>query len=251
MRPVFGGRAVLVVALVALMPVAACGKKSGENRTSPTPSTTAAIGARTLVGRAHVTGTLVVMAAGAAAYDPIPTPFTLTVPDAGRGGLDLPRAIVNGASNAIVWTGGRPLPVTGTCMLDVGEADTMVDDAGAHIALDGGVRTLTSGSCGFGSSVAVGAHGLSNPVPSVQFTLPSASNFTTSGGATVTVPAPRRYEGRSGRLELKGALKVLTEDNSFRTTSLTLSTGKWVVTLTKGSPSGYQLVADLEGKMAL
>ncbi|MBA2607463.1 MAG: hypothetical protein H0U92_00820, partial [Actinobacteria bacterium] len=97
---------------------------------------------------------------------------------------------------------------------------------------------------------AVGSKGLSNPAPSVQFSLPSDSNFTTSGGATVTVPAVRRYEGRSGRLELKGPLKVLTEDTTFNTTSLALSSGTWVVTVTsKGNPAQLSVVADLEGKL--
>ena len=234
--------------LAALIPLTACSKKSDGGDAAS--STTSTVGTRTVVGRAHVTGTVLVMAAGDASYDPIPTPFTFTVPDAGRGGLDLPEALVDGKSNAIVWTGGRPLPVTGTCMLDVGAADTTVDAGGAHIALDGAVRALTAGACAFGSSVAVGAHGLSDPVPSVQFTLPTESNFTTSGGATVTVSGPRRYEGRSGQLELKGALKVLTEDTTFNAKSLTLSSGKWVVTLTsKGDPTRFDVVADLEGTL--
>lgn len=247
MRHVLGRRVAIAVVLVAFLPVAACGKTSTSSNNEPTPTSG---GALVVSGRAHVTGTITSMSAGGASVDPIPTPFTFTVPDAGRGGLDLPQATVNGATNAIVWAGGRPLPVSGTCQLDVGEAATTVDAGGAHIALDGAVRALTAGTCAFGSSVAVGTHGISNPVDSVRFTLAKEATFTTSGGATVSVPAARRYEGRNGQLELKGPVKVVTEDRVFNTNSLTLTSGTWVVTVTSlGTPAVLQVEADLEGNI--
>jgi predicted small lipoprotein YifL len=250
MRHVFGGRAAAVVAVLALAPLAGCGQKSHSSAppsSAGAPTTTAT---RTLTGKAHVTGTVTLMKAAAASFDPIPTPFTLTVPDAGRGGLDLPQAVVDGAVYAIVWSGGRPLPVTGTCKLDASPAPTTVDAAGAHIALDGGVRSFTAGSCAFGSSVAVGSNGISKPVASVQFSLPKDSDFTTSGGAAVTVPAGRRYEGRNGGLQLTGPLHVVTEDDEFDAASVALAAGTWVVTVTSsGNPAVLHVVADLEGNI--
>ena len=250
MRHVFGGRAALALALLSLVPLAACGDES-DDPDSASPTTTAAGAAtRAITGKAHVTGVISLMVAGAAAFDPISTPFTITVPDAGRGGLDLPKAIVNGTEKAIVWNGGRPLPVTGECMLDAGEAAMTLDSGGAHIALDGGVRELTAGACAFGSSVAVGAAGLSSPVDSVRFTLPRVSDFTTTGGAAVTVPAARRYEGRKGGVELTGPRHVQTENDEFNASFLNLTTGTWVVMVTSsGNPAVLRVVADLEGNM--
>ncbi|MEY2399047.1 MAG: hypothetical protein QOJ00_2221 [Actinomycetota bacterium] len=250
MRHVLGRRAALALALTALVPLAACNKK-GHDATSAATSTSAARAKVTPIsGKAHVTGTITLMKAPAASYDPISTPFTFTVPDAGRGGLELPQALVSGKPNAIVWTGGRPLPVTGTCKLDPGEAATTVDSGGAHIALDGKVRALTAGTCAFGSSVAVGSHGISNPVDSVSFSLPADSDFTTSGGAAVTVPAARRYEGRDGGIELSGPLQVETETDKFDATSLSLTAGTWVVNImNSGTPAALHVVADLQGTM--
>ena len=238
---------VAAVALVASS-LAACGGKKGDS-SSPTTTSTSAAKPESIQGKANVVGDITTMSASGAAIDPIATPFTFTVPDAGRGGLDLPQAIVDGKSNAIVWTGGRPLPVTGTCKLDVGEADVQVGGTGAQISLDGAVRALTAGTCAFGSSVAVGAHGISNSVDSVSFTLPRDADFTTSGGAAVVVPAARRYEGRTGKLGLAGRLRVTTVDDEFNAASLSVVTGTWVVTVSATNAGVLHVVAAVEGSL--
>ena len=253
MGRVFGGLAVVGAALLAATSLAACGGKGDDKGASDASGTTAVTGKpQTIQGKAHVTGAVTAVYGVQSSLEPIPAPFTITVPDAGRGGLDLPSALVGGKPNAIIWSGGRPLPVTGTCGLDVGEANVTVDSAGAHIALDNQARAFTKGTCTFGSSVAIGSHGLSSPAASVTFTLPQAADFTTTGGATVTVPAARRYEGHEGsKLGLIGPMHVETETDEFDAAGVALSSGTWVVTISATKTGAMQIDAALEGALVV
>ena len=220
---------------VALLAVFAACSHAASPSTAPTTTATLAAAGEvvTVTGITHVSGTFASLDSPSATTDPLATPFTLTVPDAGRGGFSISDAIVDGKPQTIVWSGGRPLPVTGACTLDVGEAHIGVTATTAIAFLDGGVRALTAGTCAFGSSVAVGARGLASSVDSVQFRLPADASFEPNGGTQVSVPPARHYEGRRGNATLTGAFTVTSKaGETWRATKVVLGAGTWIVDVT-------------------
>jgi hypothetical protein len=184
--------------------------------------------------------------------DPLPTPFTVTVAEAGRGGFSISDAIVDGKPQTIVWSGGRPLPVTGACKLDVGEIPLTLTPANAAYALDGGVRALTTGDCAFGSSVAVGKSGLSTSEPSVQFRLPTDATFEPTGGAMVTASPVGHFEGHHGSATSAGAFTVTTPNgDTFHATKVTLGNGTWVLDVTRTATNALHVEAQFDGDLTV
>ncbi|HVV38304.1 MAG TPA: hypothetical protein VHC63_16975 [Acidimicrobiales bacterium] len=246
------GRAV-VLAAASLVLFSGCNHAAAGHAGAPTTtSTTTAAGAHTYRGTAQFTGTLTAFRAPDALTDPIPTPFTLTVPDAGRGGFTITGADIDGDEETIVWSGGRPLPVTGTCGLDVGEVPVVLTPAGATFAIDGGARALTAGDCMFNSSVAVGNGGLAEPVPSVSFLLHTDAAFKPTGGTSVTVGPVRRYEGHRGAAEATGTFTVTTQrGDTWRATRVTLGNGTWILDVTKAASGALAVQAQFSGDLTV
>ena len=248
MRFVSGRLLALGLVSSMLVSAAACSSKD-EPAAVKTDDTTQKV--KSVEGRAHIEGEITKMVAVAASFDAINPPFTIEIPEVGRGGLQMQEAIVDGKEKSIVWSGGRPLPVTGVCSLDVGEADVIIDQGTLVIALDGDYRTLNAGSCKFGSSVAVGdaGDGLGEPVDSYKFNLDEAAEFQTSGGATVAATGVRKYDGRRGGLGLIGNFTITTESGKkYKTKRLGLDVGFWSVTLSNGSsPTKLKAVSDIDG----
>jgi hypothetical protein len=229
----------------------ACAHRA-EPRHEGAPSSTAASGPVAYSGTAHVSGTLATFAAPAALTDPIAAPFTITVAEPGRGGFHIAGAIVDGHPDTIVWSGGRPLPVTGACRLDVGEAPIDIATGVARFALDGGVRALTPGDCAFGSSVAVGSGGLATPEPSVRFRLVKDTPFEPSGNAAVAVNPVGHFEGRHGSAAVTGNFTVTTpRRDSWRATKVTMASGTWVVDVTRTAANALVVEAQFDGGLTI
>lgn len=240
------------VLVLTFLLLGACTHTTPRSAPATTTTTLAAAGqVVTLTGITHVSGTFASLDSASATTDPLATPFTLTVPDAGRGGFSIAGAVVNGKPETIVWSGGRPLPVTGTCTLDVGETHIGVTTSTAIVWLDGGVRALTAGTCAFGSSVAVGASGLASPEPSVSFQLPQDATFEPSGGTQVSVPPARHYEGRHGDASLAGTFTVTSKaGDTWHATKVVLGKGTWLADIT-ATPTGMHVEAQFDGDQTI
>ena len=198
-----------------------------------------------------MSGDLTALAGDEALTDKIATPFTFTVADAGRGGFSISGAVVDGKPQTIVWSGGRPLPVSGACQLDVAEAKLDLTTSGATFALDGAVRALTAGACSFGSSVAVGSGGLASPQDSVSFRLPQDATFEPTGQTKVTVGPTRHFEGHRGSASVRGAFAVSTTTDDWRASQVALGNGTWFADVTKTANGSLHLEAQFEGDLTI
>lgn len=243
------GRMVLL-GLAGLLVTASAACSGGGDKKSDTTGTTVNE-ASSVEGVVRIEGTISKMVATAASFDAINPPFTIEIPEVGRGGLQIAEAPVGGKLKSIVWSGGRPLPVTGSCALDVGEADVLIEAGSLVVGLDGDYRTLSAGKCKFGSSVAVGdaeSGELGEPVDTYSFSLDEATEFTTSGSATVAASAARKYEGRRGQLGLIGKLKITTKGKTRSAGRLGFDRGAWIATVTNTSdPNVMKVVVEGEG----
>lgn len=219
-----------------------------ETTVGPTPPSTSTTFPLT-PGRARVTGTLTAAIATGAGGDPVLPPFTIAVPEAGQGGLTLPGVTVDRRTQTIEWTGGRPLPVTGSGPgLDAKPARVSIDLATITWFLDGAPRAFLGGPYQLGSAVAVGGEGLAAPRDTVAFLAPlTGAAFTTRGGAVAQVPARKlRIESPDGTLELSGQLTIETTTVTRPLPTLRFGPGRYVVELTP-VPGGYAINAALEG----
>ena len=197
-------------------------------------------------GRARITGTLTNLTAVDARGDAIAPPFTITVPEAGRGGLTLPDVEVDGRPQTIEWSGGRPLPVTGRGGMNVDATTVNVDANGIYWALDGSPRLLEPGTYTLGSTVAVGSAARDR----VAFRAGPGDGLQTSGGATAVVtPRAIRIESPRGTLDLRGSLTVETATVTRPLPTLRFGPGTYVVELTP-APGGYTISASLDGALA-
>lgn len=245
---------------VLLLTGAACSGGSGDD---PTTTDATTPGKTSVEGVVRIEGTITTMVATAASFDAINPPFTIEIPEVGRGSLEVFEANVGGKLKSIVWSGGRPLPVTGTCALDVGEADIQISEGTLVVGLDGNFRTLNAGKCKFGTSVAVGdaeSGELGEPIDSYSFNLDEAVEFQTSGGATVAASAARKFEGRArieqsdagerltGQLGLIGKLTVTANGKKHSAGRLGFDDGAWIATVTTtNDPTVMKVVVEGEG----
>lgn len=219
-----------------------------DTTVGPTPPSTSTTFPLT-PGRARVTGTLTSAMATGAGGDPVSPPFTIAVPEAGAGGLTLPGVTVDGRTQTIEWTGGRPLPVAGSGPgLDAKPARVTIDPSTITWFLDGAPRAFYGGRYQLGSAVAVGGEGLAAPRDTVAFFAPlEGAAFTTRGGAVAQVAARRlRLESRSGTLELTGQLAIETATVTRPLPMLRFGPGVYVMELTPVA-GGYTVNAALEG----
>lgn len=240
--------AALAVALLAasLAGLAVVSPAADENDAGSTPTPTSTTVPPLTPGRARVTGTLTNMTAFDARGDAVTPPFTITVPEAGRGGLTLPGVEVDGQPQTIEWSGGRPLPVTGRGGLNVDATTVNVDANGIYWALDGAPRLLDPGTYTLGSTVAVGSAARDR----VAFRAGDGDGLQTRGGATAVVtPRPIRIESPRGTLELRGTLTVETATVTRPLPTLRFGPGTYVVELTP-VPGGYTINASLDGALA-
>ena len=239
-----------LLALLLLL-LSACNRAAPE-QAAATTTTARQAATEQYTGTAHISGTLTSFAAPSALTDPIPTPLTITVAEAGRGGFAISGAIVDGRSETIVWSGGRPLPVTGACRLDVGDAPISVSGTSATFSLDGGVRALTAGDCAFGSSVAVGSGGLAESQPSVRFRLPKDTTFEPTGNSAVAVSAIGHFEGHHGSATTSGAFTVTTaRGDTWQATKVVMNSGTWILDITRTAANALHVDAQFDGGLTV
>ena len=181
--------------------------------TNPTGTTAGGPQVVPAADQAFVTGTLTKVVGDDVDGPKIPTPFTLTVPERGGGTkAEFTGGLVQGQAKAVLWDGGRPLPVTGQGALDLGPAHVEIGPSGITWRLDGSLRALDPGRYALGANVAVGQQGLATPQDGVTVVVGPGlqAAVRTSGGVTVTLPpAPLTLTG-PGRLVLTGDLRVQT-----------------------------------------
>lgn len=260
MRHVPARSLALGLALALFTVAAACSGGGGDD--SATTGTTTP-GKTSVQGVVRIEGTFTTMVATAASFDAINPPFTVEIPEVGRGTLEISEANVGGKLKSIVWSGGRPLPVSGNCSLDVGEADIQIIEGTLVVGLDGNFRTLNAGKCKFGTSVAVGdaeSGELGDPVDSYSFNLDEATEFQTTGGATVAATPARKFEGRArieqsdagerltGQLGLIGKLTITANGKKHTAGRLGFDDGAWIATVTTtGDPNVLKVVVEGEG----
>jgi hypothetical protein len=235
---------------LSLLLLSACNHAAPQQAATTTTAGQAAT--EQFSGTAHISGTLASFAAPSALTDPIATPFTITVAEPGRGGFAISGAIVDGRSDTIVWSGGRPLPVTGACHLDVGDAPISVTGTTATFGLDDGVRALTAGDCAFGSSVAVGSGGLAESQPSVRFRLPRDTTFKPTGNSAVAVSPIGHFEGHHGSATTSGTFTVTTaRGDTWQASKVALDSGTWILDITRTATNALHVEAQFDGGLTI
>jgi hypothetical protein len=235
---------ILLCALAVTVALTGCKK---DTTAAPVTTTTGGPIAGT---RFEVTGTLKTLSADAAVGDALAPPFTINVAERGVGGAEIDGASVNARTVQINWNGGRPLPVEGPGPgLNLNAAPVAVDGSGIVWSLDGAARDFLPGIYTLGSSVAVGNGGLGAPVDKQTFTAAAHTTLSSTGHATVALPAGAlRIEGDQGTLTMLGALKLGTTTGDRIVKKVVLTAGTYEVTLTPVA-GGYTLLARLEGRI--
>lgn len=178
-------------------------------------------------GQAFVTGTLQTIVGDDVQAPKIPPPFTLTVADRGGGTkAEITGGTVNGKATAVLWDGGRPLPIRGTGALDLGPAHVEIQPTKITWSLDGRLRALDPGTYQLEAAVALGSTGLAVPAESATVVVGSApAALHTFKGVTLTLPvAPLTLDG-PGRLTLTGDLRVQTPTSTRPAHTVTFGPG--------------------------
>lgn len=238
---------VLAAAAVVVSVRVAADKTSALDRFKggqPTTTTTVDLGPAPAPGQAFVTGTAERLTAEGAQGPPslIAAPFTLTALERGQGRATIENALVSGQRTSIVWSGGTPLPITGTGgQLDLGGSKVEVDGAGATWTVDGAARQLKAGTYRAGAPVAVGTTGVATSRDSVQFTADARTVISASGGVVVKV-APSALELTGpGKVVATGQFQVRDPTSRKPATTFQFGEGPYTLALT---PNGGRLELD-------
>jgi hypothetical protein len=209
-----------------------------------TTSTTVDPGPVPAPGQAFVTGTVDKLTAEGAQGAPslISAPFTLTALERGAGKATIENALVAGRRTSIVWSGGTPLPITGTGgQLDLGGSKVDVDATGATWTVDGGARQLKIGTYRAGAPVAVGTTGVATSRDSVEFTADARTVISATGGVVIKV-APSRLELTGpGKVTATGQLQIRDQASKKPAAGFRFGEGPYTVTL---NPEGGRLNLD-------
>ena len=191
-------------------------------------------------GQLIVKGTVTSAHLEGVALTELPTPITVTTAERGRGGATITPVVVNGDSTSIEWNAGQPLPLSGGSLLlgpvaiDVGEGITCVLD---------GVHGMTPGTYKVATPVAVG----SQPKDSVTFTATETTTIAFRGGANT--PLSDLTADGSGTVSLEGTLTLANPDRTTTTTSsITLDSGTYKITLAPAEGGGFTVDAILQGR---
>jgi hypothetical protein len=140
-------------------------------------------------------------------------PLTVTIPNRGRGELDIDGVTIGDRHGAsVAWDGGQPLPLAGTGALELGPATMDANVTGITWHLDGAPRLLRPGQYVAESAVAVGAGGLGQPLDQARFVVSAGSpaDLVSVGDAQVHLaPGPESLRG-PGTVELLGRLTIRT-----------------------------------------
>lgn len=225
--------------------------RSGERRSRPAaPVDIAPPRVVPAPGQAFVTGTVERLVADGAQGGTITTPFTLTVPEQGGGGVSIEGALVGGRRTTIVWSGGTPLPLSGSGGLDLGGASLAVDADSVIWSLpDGDSRPLQPGFYRAAAPVAVGDAGLAVPQDGVAFSADATTRLDTRGRVVVREPASRIELTGPGRVSAQGDFRVVTDASTASASTVELADGPFRITLTPGG-EGLALDAVLQGPLA-
>lgn len=214
---------------------------------SATPATVPA-GPAPAPGQAFVKGTVDTLTAEGAQGVALVAPFTLIALERGVGKATIENALVDGKRTSIAWSGGTPLPITGSGGLDLSGTRVVVDAAGASYAVDGAARALKPGTYRAGASVAVGVGGLATPRDAISFTA-DARTVISAQGAVVVKVAPARIElAGPGRVTAKGQLQVRDPTSTRAAAGIQFGEGPYTVTVTPG-PARLELDAVLQGPL--
>ena len=224
--------------------------KGGTVRAEGTTTTTVDLGPAPAPGQVFVRGTVDKLTAEGAqgAASTIAAPFTLTALERGVGRATIENALVSGRRTSIVWSGGTPLPITGTAgSIDLGGSKVEVDAAGAATwTVDGGGRALKPGTYRAGAPVAVGATGVGTPRESLEFTADGRTVISAQRGVVVkTAPGPLEITG-PGKVVATGQLQVRDQTTRTPATGFEFGEGPYTVKL-KPVAGRVELDAVLQG----
>ena len=199
-----------------------------------TTTTTVDIGPPPGPGQVFVRGTVDKLTAEGAQGAPsiIVAPFTLTAVERGVGRATIENALVNGRRTSIVWSGGTPLPITGTGgSVDLGGSKVEVDASGATWTVDGSARALKPGTYRAGAPVAVGATGGATPRDSVDFTADARTVISAQRGVVVKVAAGPLEVAGPGKVSATGQLRVRDETTLSPVGGFRFGEGEYTVKL--------------------
>ncbi len=214
----------------------------------------AAAKVRPAANQAFLTGTITRLTGDGVDGPRLAMPLTLMVAVRGDTGVEMTGGTVGGTSAAVIWDGGRPLPMSGPGALDLaGPTHLVLTPTGPIWSVDGHDRQLTAGSYALGATVAVGSTGLALPRDGVTLVVPAGmvAAVHPRGAVTVSVaPAPLALRG-PGMLLIEGALAVETTTGTKNVGSVSFGPGPFELDLTP-TTGGYTVTHGiLQGRFEL
>lgn len=201
-------------------------------------------------GQALVSGTIDAFAADGVQTAPISSPFTISALTRGVGKATIENALVNGKRTIISWSGGTPLPITGTGGgLDLAGARIDVNSAGVVWSPAGAARPFVPGKYRVGASVAIGDSEatLGEPRDAVSFEADNRTILTTTEGVVIKVDLGHLSLQGPGRVAVTGRLKVVESNGERTAAKVEMSGGAYEVTIDPGGPDGPGITATIQG----
>jgi hypothetical protein len=225
-----------VVAVVVSVRVAADNTSALDRFKGGAPATTTTVdlGPAPAPGQVFVTGTVDKLTAEGAqgGQSLIAAPFTLTALERGVGKATIENALVAGKRTSIVWSGGTPLPITGTGgQIDLAGSKVDVDGAGATWTVDGGARQLKAGTYRAGAPVAIGTTGVATSRDAVEFTADARTVVSATGGVVIKLASGRLELTGPGKVTATGQLQVRDQRTRTPATGFRFGEGPYTVTL--------------------
>lgn len=204
-------------------------------------------------GQSVVSGTVTAAHLVGAIGPPMPLPLVITIPDRGRGELNIERVQFQGQPGATVaWDGGQPLPLSGTGALSLGPATLDANAGGLTWHLDGMPRFLAPGRYTAGSAVAVGVAGLAQPLDQATFDVAPGTQgvMVTVGDAQVHRPPGGVHLTGPGQVQLLGRFSLRTAAGARSAANLHFGPGPFDLTF-QPVAGGFRVTGVLQGPVTL